>query len=512
MHVRRRPTPQRVAGRRPSVHGDDGLTLIEVLVATALMLVLMGASLSLIAASVVGARHTRATDVATSIATAQVEQYRSFTFDSIAMADEVGLPATHDGLPVHVSAACTTCPPHEETLVDPSGDYEITRWVLEVDDAADGTGVDDDDGELIDYKRVIIEVVWSGAGGGRTELVTNIIRDNTTPFVPPQGVRFEIVDGDGNLFENDETEFEVLATINGDDYPGEAEEGTADVVGISAGSGFCYVYAPNILWKPVTGSSPDVQACSVTAETITVVQSAWEFTPCDDGLGGGTSTVTVTSPEGDPVVGATVTVLEEFGPPPFRTSTDAITDDDGVATYDDLPSGLYSVTVTDDTLGVITGELCARPDEAGGGSANLQYVNPDEEEASPTPTASSTESASPVPTPTATSDKTFKFKWKVKNKTGLGRNVRFRITPAGGGTDLLDGPKSLDNNKDHEFQREVSFKYQYFNLYIECEVAPNTWSTVYNFLNYQALRLDDEGKNDLKIHETETNVYEFTSC
>ncbi len=484
---------------RATVQNDDGMTIVELLVAAFLLMIMVGASLTTVGLTLVTSRQARAVAVASATANAQVEEYRTFTFDTVALDDDGTLPATHDDgtgpHPVIKLSGCTDCPPHVETVTDLTGDYTVTRWVLGIDDAADGVAASDVDGDTVDYKRVIVEVAWTHQRGGDVTIVTNIRQDGTKAPSPPQGIAFEILDETGARFENVEDEFPIKVTMGSTDYEDTAVEGYNTIYGIPTGAGFCSSAAPSILWEPV---GPTTKACSVAAGQVTSVSFTWRFVPCDTELGPGTSVVTVRDSD-DLVNGAEVTVRKTFGD---LASFGPVTTVDGVAEFTALPSGIYSVTVVASGRPLLTGELCARPDNEDGtpgGTVTLNYgvdVAP-----SPAPSPSPTTSPSPTPSPTPTSTDAFEFKWKIKNETGINRNYRMRIRKVGGSTDVLDGPKQVNTGGNHEFRAKVNYRFDYFDVWIECERSLGQWETVFTDANRQAVRPGDTSKNDVKLHE-----------
>lgn len=139
-----------------------GMSLIDVLVGVALLVVLLLALLGLLRASLLLSTLAKEKDAATALAQVQMEYLRSLTYDTLGTVG--GIPAG----PV----------PQTSVTVEDSTAYTTNTYIVYVDDPADGTGANDQNGITTDYKRARVAVSY--AVGGITRSV--ILVSN---FAPP---------------------------------------------------------------------------------------------------------------------------------------------------------------------------------------------------------------------------------------------------------------------------------------------------------------------------------------
>lgn len=377
---------------------DEGIGIVEMLFAAFIVLVAMGAGLTVITASMVQSRSTRTVDVASNFGNEQVEYYRSFIWEKVALGpDYTGPPViTMDGedYPVVTDDDCTECPLHEETTTVEGRTIDVTRWVLEVDDSSDGLDGDDEDGDTVDYKRVVVEMSWSAPTSGSQTLHTNILPDGVPvedEGSDPHGLRLEVrYPGPGELIDelDESIRFPVEVLEGGTPATsGETIEGTVDLLGLADKAYQCRVSQAHEFWTPK--DEPQLTAKDYPCTTVPEDEIAgnefvveWEYRPCiapGTGTADGTVRVQYTEEKGKnkELEDATVTVTGPTngdGSPITRTGT---TDKDGV-TFTDLPRGLYDVDVDhqidDDkkvSLGSASGQLCVR---AAGGETTVTYL------------------------------------------------------------------------------------------------------------------------------------------
>ena len=121
------------------------MTLIDVLVGSALTLVVFVALLGLLRASLLMASSAKAKAGATAIATTQMEYLRSLPYDELGTVG--GIPAGA------VSQTATTT---ENSVL-----YTIRTLVTYVDDERDGVGASDENGITTDYKRAKVAVSYT---------------------------------------------------------------------------------------------------------------------------------------------------------------------------------------------------------------------------------------------------------------------------------------------------------------------------------------------------------------
>lgn len=151
-----------------------GVSLVDVLVGSALVLIIFLGLFAVIRASVAVSTLAKLKSTATSIATTRMEYVRSLSYDSV---------GTVGGIPAGVV-------PQYATTTTSEGIQFVTRTYIEyADDPADGEGALDENGVTTDYKHVKVSTTYAVNSGSRSvTLVSN--------FAPP-GI--ETVTGGGTL-------------------------------------------------------------------------------------------------------------------------------------------------------------------------------------------------------------------------------------------------------------------------------------------------------------------------
>ena len=150
-----------------------GMSLIDVIVGTALLLVLFLALFGILRASLLLSTFAKAEAGATAVAEVQMEYLRSLTYDTL---------GTVGGIPSGVVA-------EDATTTEDGIAYATHTFIAYVDDPADGTGSADTNGITTDYKRARIEVSYTIGGQARTVVLVS-------EFAPP-GI--ETTTGGGTL-------------------------------------------------------------------------------------------------------------------------------------------------------------------------------------------------------------------------------------------------------------------------------------------------------------------------
>ena len=150
-----------------------GMSLVEVVVGVALMLIVFLALFGVLRASLILSTLAKAEAGATAIAETQMEYLRGLTYDSL---------GTVHGIPAGVV-------PQDATTTEDGIPYATYTFISYVDDPADGTGASDTNGITTDYKRARVEVSY--VIGGRTHSVVLV-----SNFAPP-GI--ETTTGGGTL-------------------------------------------------------------------------------------------------------------------------------------------------------------------------------------------------------------------------------------------------------------------------------------------------------------------------
>jgi hypothetical protein len=128
-----------------------GMTLIDVIVGTALMLIIFLALFGLLRANILLTSMAKTRAGATAVANAQMEYIRSLPYDSI---------GTVGGIPSGLI-------PQNATTTLNGLNYRVRTFIEYVDDPADGVGAADSNSISTDYKRVKIAVTYSVRGAGK---------------------------------------------------------------------------------------------------------------------------------------------------------------------------------------------------------------------------------------------------------------------------------------------------------------------------------------------------------
>lgn len=150
-----------------------GMTLIDVVVGTALVLIVFLGLFGLLRASIDVSQLTKAKAVATAVGESQMEYVRSLSYDNV---------GTIAGIPAGII-------PQQATTTENGVAYGVRTFIDYADDPADGLGAADSNGIITDYKR--IKVTVSYVAGGQTRYVTLV--SNYSP------VGLETTTGGGTL-------------------------------------------------------------------------------------------------------------------------------------------------------------------------------------------------------------------------------------------------------------------------------------------------------------------------
>lgn len=122
-----------------------GMSLIDVVVGVALILIIFLALLGLLRASLLISSSSKAKAGATAVATTQIEYLRSLPYDSV---------GTVGGIPAGLVA------PYATTTLN-GIPYGVRTFVQYVDDEKDGVGASDSNGITTDYKRVRVTTTYT---------------------------------------------------------------------------------------------------------------------------------------------------------------------------------------------------------------------------------------------------------------------------------------------------------------------------------------------------------------
>jgi len=160
-----------------------GMTLIDVIVGSAIALIFFLAVFQLLRASALISTLATETAAATSIANTQMEYIRSLDYDAV---------GTVGGIPAGAIA-------QNATTTEDGVPYAVRTFIQYYDDPADGTGASDTNGVTTDYKQVKVSVSFNTMTGGHTVTVdTNIAPQGIETTTGGGTLRAVAVDAGGN--------------------------------------------------------------------------------------------------------------------------------------------------------------------------------------------------------------------------------------------------------------------------------------------------------------------------
>ena len=159
-----------------------GVSLVDVIVGTFLVLVVFLALFGLLRASILVSSVAKSRAAATSIATSQIEYVHSLDYDSV---------GTVGGIPPGVV-------PQYATTTNDGIDFVTRTTIQYVDDPADGTGVSDVTGITTDYKRVRVSVVYLVNERSReVALITNVVPPGLETSTGGGTLKIDVVSASG---------------------------------------------------------------------------------------------------------------------------------------------------------------------------------------------------------------------------------------------------------------------------------------------------------------------------
>jgi hypothetical protein len=139
-------------------HAPRGMSFMDVIIGTALMLLIFTALVGLLRSSLQVAAVAKTRSIATAVAESQMEYVRSLSYDSVGTVG--GIPAGEI--------------PQYATTTSNGIDFPTRTFIEYVDDPADGTGEDDVTGIITDYKRIKVSVSYFANNHQQTiDLVSN---------------------------------------------------------------------------------------------------------------------------------------------------------------------------------------------------------------------------------------------------------------------------------------------------------------------------------------------------
>lgn len=165
-----------------AMNAPRGMSLVDVLVGSALILIVFVALLGLLRASLLVSSSAKAKAGATAVATTQLEYLRSLPYDSVGTVG--GIPA--GTVPQFATTTLNGIP------------YGVRTFVQYVDDSKDGLAASDSNSIPTDYKRVRVAVTYLFRAEEReVALVSNIAPPGMESTVGGGTLRVEVVDAVG---------------------------------------------------------------------------------------------------------------------------------------------------------------------------------------------------------------------------------------------------------------------------------------------------------------------------
>ena len=161
-----------------------GFSLVEVIIVSALTVMVFGAMFASYQYSLRVLNHAQARLSAMSVAQDRMEYFRSLPYD------EVGVVA---GYPAGI------IPQNGTTTMNGIEFVERVR-VDYIDDPADGTAASDSNGIILDYKRVRLEYTWNIAGATSSiQFISNIVPRSVETTAGGGTARINVIDADAGL-------------------------------------------------------------------------------------------------------------------------------------------------------------------------------------------------------------------------------------------------------------------------------------------------------------------------
>lgn len=165
-----------------SFHSSRGVSLVDVLVGSALVLIIFLGIFGVIRASLAVSSLAKLKNTATAIATTRMEYIRSLQYDAV---------GTVGGIP---SGAV----PQYATTTLEGVDYVTRVYIEYADDPGDGEGGADENGIITDYKHVKVSTSYAANGKTRAvTLVSNVAPPGIETTAGGGTLRIEVVDALG---------------------------------------------------------------------------------------------------------------------------------------------------------------------------------------------------------------------------------------------------------------------------------------------------------------------------
>ena len=238
-----------------------GMTLVDVVVGTALMLVLFLSLFGVLKASLTLSTFAKAKAAATAVGQVQMEYLRGLSYDDL---------GTVGGIPAGAV-------PEDATTTEDGVAYATHTFISYVDDGADGTGESDTNGITTDYKRARVEVAYTIAGRDKSVvLVSNFAPPGLESSNGGGTLEIDVVDAVGvpvtgatvhiiNASTSPTVNVTTLTNANGQVYLGGAATSSEYQVAVSkSGYSSAQTYA-----RDTTNQNPNPGYLTVTKDTTT---------------------------------------------------------------------------------------------------------------------------------------------------------------------------------------------------------------------------------------------------
>ncbi|HFC10589.1 MAG TPA: carboxypeptidase regulatory-like domain-containing protein, partial [Candidatus Kaiserbacteria bacterium] len=196
-----------------------GMTLIDVVVGSALVLIIFLALMGILHASLLVSDLAKARAGASSLADSQMEYLRGLSYDEL---------GTIQGIPAGAV-------PQDKLITEDGVTYDVNTYIQYVDDPADGLGVNDENNVTTDYKLAKVTVSYPFAG--KTKVISML-----SNFAPP-GI--ETTNGGGTL---------LIHVVNAVGTP--VSGATVHIVNASTTPTIDLTTFSNILGEVILGGAP----------------------------------------------------------------------------------------------------------------------------------------------------------------------------------------------------------------------------------------------------------------
>lgn len=180
--------------------GEQGVSLVEVLVSVGIIGVALTGFASVLGASLVSISREQSHVRGSQLANQLVEEMRSLEFgqvgfyrDDDGFVDSAAVVALGPSRPSDSTAPL----PGPETVEHDGTAYTVTRTIAWVDDAADGVGAADANSDTFDFKGMTVQLAWSDRGQAYDYTAASSWAPSTTdvPLHEAACADFRILDG-----------------------------------------------------------------------------------------------------------------------------------------------------------------------------------------------------------------------------------------------------------------------------------------------------------------------------